>query len=153
MYTQYEQGLFRSCNKKGENMRMSLGTMCRLFLAQMVLTMLFALPLSNANAQYYGGGYGQGGYGQSQPDILRAQINRRVRGQTIIAVKQEVNLATNVRLQGLKALKVIMKASSSQGYGSAQLLINGMRVGYAQTVSRYEDRLVFDLPAYAQNII
>lgn len=136
-------------------MGMSLGTMCRLFLFQMLLTMLFALPMTSAHAQRHGGGQYGGGYGgqQTQAQTLQAQLRLHTRGHAQIAVMQEVRMATGVSLQGKKLLKVIVKASSMQGHASAQLLIDGMRVGYSKTISRYEDRIVFDVPRYGQNII
>jgi len=136
-------------------------THSRLIMIQCFLAVVLAFSFTDALAQWHGGngighhgnqGQGQGGY-NSQPQVLKAQIFKQLQGYSKLAVKSLVNDATGVRLQGLEVKKVILKASSRMGRAQAVLLINGMRVGYSQTIPTYETRLVFDLNSWSQNVI
>ncbi len=93
-----------------------------------------------------------GGQGQGQASVLKAVIRKQVYSGETLPIKRLVKDHTGVRLNGKKALKVIMKASS-HGYASAQLIINGYPVGYSQSIPSYEERMVFTLPQYDRNIM
>jgi hypothetical protein len=247
--------------KKGNHMKVNLLPQVRLFLFQCLMTMVVALPMTSANAQYHGG---YGGYGQGQPvtshvnsylqegdrinitlklqlaqlmqqgkdlvslsvkaqstsygaklvlklngqrlqekqigsylsdtqfqipklmmqdklvvvvkggafiqsisgqvqspmgsapghaDVLKAQINQQIFGQDVLAVRQLVKQATGVQLKGAKVDKVLLKANSLRGHAQAQLLIDGRPVGFPQTIQAQKQRIVFNLPKYARNVI
>ncbi len=116
-------------------------TQTRLIMVQCFLTLVLAFSFNNAYAQNH------------QQDILKANIHKVLQGYSTLSVKALVNQATTVPLQGLEVKKVILKASSRGGNAQATLLINGMRVGYSQTIPRQDSRLVFDLNSWSQNII
>jgi hypothetical protein len=96
-------------------------------------------------------GGGQGGVNQN--GVLKAVIHKTTQGTKILNVKQLVKSQNQVRLQGMKVKKVVMKASSRRGNAKATLLINGSPVGYSQTIPMSQTRMVFDLNSYSQNII
>jgi len=134
-------------------------THSRLIMIQCFLAVVLAFSFTDALAQWHGGNggghhgnQGQGGY-NSQPQVLKAQIFKQLQGYSKLAVKSLVSDATGARLQSLEVKKVILKASSRRGNAQATLLINGMRVGYSQTIPTYETRLVFDLNSWSQNVI
>jgi hypothetical protein len=141
---------------QGEKMNKAHLTQTRLIMIQCFLTVVLAFSFTDAHAQRNGGNghgnQGQGGY-NNQPQVLKAQIFKQLQGYSKLAVKSLVKNATGARLQGLKVKKVILKASSRRGHAQATLLVNGMRVGYSQTIPTYETRLVFDLNSWSQNVI
>jgi hypothetical protein len=96
-------------------------------------------------------GGGQGGVNQS--GVLKAVIRHSSRGTKIHQVKQLIKSQNQVRLQGMKVQKVIVKASSMRGNAKATLLINGSQVGFSQKIPMAMTHMVFDLNSWSQNII
>lgn len=87
--------------------------------------------------------------------VLKARVNERVYGHAVLPVRKLVHQASGVNLQGLKIDKVVLRGSSTGRYGMArvQLVVNGMTMGMPQTLPLANQRLVFDLPEYAMNVI
>jgi hypothetical protein len=107
---------------------------------------------ASLKSQYGGDGNdGQGGINQN--GVVKAHINQTTQGVHVYKVKQLIKSQNQVRLQGMKVKKVIMKASSLRGNAKATLLINGSPAGYSQIIPMYPTRMVFELSSYSQNII
>jgi hypothetical protein len=110
------------------------------------------VKMAKASLSSYGPGPGPGP--QPGNGRLRAVLNQHISAQTILPVRRLIKEQNpGVQLRGKKLQKVILKASSRRGRAQAQLLINGMPVGYSQTIPVQESRLVFQLDNYGPNIM
>lgn len=90
----------------------------------------------------YGPGPGHGG----QNERLVARLHSQFTQSTVLPVRKLI-AEQNGRgvLIGKNLKKVVLVASSARGRAQATLLINGMPVGYSQTIPTMKTRLVFDL--------
>lgn len=135
----------------------------RVFLFQLVLTIIIALPVESF-AQRGGRGGGRGGNGPhnrpnrpqrplppmpapqyQQVETIKAHINQHFRGFNILPVRKTLKQYTGIQQKGKKLKKIVIKASSMRGFAQAQLLINGQAVGYPQTIPMYTEKLVFQV--------
>lgn len=80
---------------------------------------------------------------ESTSEIIKAKIQQQFRGFHILKVRKILKRRTGIQLQGKKLKKVILKASSARGYGTAQLLINGAPIGLPQIIPTHVEKLVF----------
>lgn len=87
--------------------------------------------------------------------LLKARVRRVVRGVELLPIRKLVSQATGQRLKGMKIEKVALKAKSTGRFGlaQAQLVVNGLSLGMPQTLPTVKQKLVFELPAYALNVI
>lgn len=108
---------------------------------------------------YGDSGYGQGHQGhqgQSDVELIKANINKHTYGVTKLQVKNMIQQMSGINLNGKEVKKVVIKASSN-GYGyqraSVQLEVNGRKVGQAQSLSSRMQNVVMTLSPYQRNII
>jgi hypothetical protein len=134
--------------KRGIKMKVKLLPLTRLFLFQCLLTMIVAMPFSNANAQgrgngghggggQHGGGHqggGQPGPGPSYPSPtnpygfeLNAQVNAYLYSGQLLGLNQPLGLQ-QVLSSGRDLVAISVKAQATQ-YGSRLiLLLNGRQI-------------------------
>lgn len=116
---------------------------------KLVLKVKGAAFIKSLSAQVQSQGPGPGGQAQA----IKAQIHQQLYGPTTLQVRKLIKQYTGAQLKGKKVKKVIMRASSLRGRAQATLLINGQPVGYSQTLPTQPTKIVFQLPAYGQNVI
>lgn len=86
-----------------------------------------------------------------EPDfgVVRAYLNKHVRGYETIFVKQEIARDNpGLPLNRLSLESVMLTASSHAGRARATLIINGQAVGRTQIIDQDLSRLIFPLPRH-----
>ncbi len=84
--------------------------------------------------------------GHQMPQLLTAPVNQTfpAGSPSLIGVRQ-IMQQNNIPLQGRKVMKVLLLASSAAGRGTAELIVNGRRVGLAQNIGVRESQVIMSL--------
>lgn len=100
------------------------------------------------------GGPGFPGRGDFEPnrpgELVYERIQQQYRGETVLPLRQILNLGPQYRGQSIKA--VILEAATAGGRGEATVLVNGRAVSRTQIVGRNMDRYRFQLPEFADEL-
>ena len=139
--------------QKGNNMKINLLPLTRLFMFQCLLTMIIAMPFSDANAQRRGGSHQGGGHhggGVYYPNnnqfqnTIDSTINRYLQHGNRVNLNRSLNLQ-QVIAQGKQIVSLSVKAQSTQYNSRLILLLNGQRI-QAQGINSYMSDSFFSIP-------
>lgn len=125
--------------KKGNHMKVNLLPQVRLFLFQCLMTMVVALPMTSANAQYHGG---YGGYGQGQ--LVTSHVNSYLQEDDRINITHKLQLAQLMQ-QGKDLVSLSVKAQSTSYGAKLVLKLNGQRL-QAKQIGSYLSDTQFQIP-------
>ncbi|MCO5144307.1 MAG: hypothetical protein M9962_14565 [Oligoflexia bacterium] len=90
-----------------------------------------------------------GGPGMGR-DYQEVRVNQRYTGQSILPLRQMLNIGQEDRGRKVQFVKLI--AETAAGRGQAALVIDGRQIGASQTVARGWGEYIFRLPEHDNNI-